>query len=122
MRVKTGIVRRAGHKKILKQAKGFWMTRHKRFKAAKEAVQHAGKYAYEGRRIRRRDIRQLWIVRLNAALKPFEIKYSAFIKLLKDKKIELNRKILSELAIHDPSTFEKIVKTVTVFLFFFTLK
>lgn len=109
MRVKTGTVRRAGHKKVLKQAKGFWMTRHKRYKVAHEAVMHAGQYAYEGRRIRRRDIRQLWIVRLNAALKPFEVKYSIFIKLLKDKKIELNRKILSELAIHDPSTFEKIV-------------
>lgn len=112
MRVKTGFVRRRKHKKVLKQAKGYWMTRHKRIKVAKEAVMHAGQYAYNGRRIRRRDIRKLWIVRLNAALKPFEIRYSAFIKILKDKKIELNRKILSEIAINDPVTFKTIVESV----------
>lgn len=109
MRVKTGTVRRQGHKKILKLAKGFWMTRSKRYKVAKQAVMHAGQYAYNGRRIRRRDIRQLWIVRLNASLKPFEISYSRFIQALKTKKIELNRKILSEIAIKDSATFEKIV-------------
>lgn len=109
MRVKTGTVRHAGHKKILQQAKGFWMTRHKRYKVAKEAVMHAGQYAYEGRRIRKRDIRQIWIVRINAALKPFEISYSKFIKALKDKKIDLNRKMLSEIAINDTTTFESIV-------------
>jgi len=112
MRVKTGYVRTRKHKKILKQAKGYWMTRHKRVKVAKEAVMHAGQYAYNGRRIRRRDIRKLWIVRLNAALKPFAIKYSVFIKLLIDKKIELNRKILSEIAINDPHTFKTIVESV----------
>jgi len=111
MRVKTGTVRHAGHKKILQQAKGFWMTRHKRFKVAKEAVMHAGQYAYEGRRIRKRDIRQIWIVRINAALKPFEISYSKFIKTLKDKKIDLNRKMLSEIAINDPGTFKNIVES-----------
>jgi large subunit ribosomal protein L20 len=109
MRVKTGTVRRKSHKKILKLAKGFWMTRHKRYKVAHEAVMHSGQYAFEGRRLRRRDTRQLWITRLNAALKPFEIKYSAFIKLMKDKKIELNRKMLSEIAINDPNTFKEIV-------------
>ena len=82
MRVKTGTVRRAAHKKILKAAKGFWMTRHKRFKVANEAVMHAGMYAFVGRRIRRRDIRQIWITRLNAALKPFEVKYSIFINII----------------------------------------
>lgn len=109
MRVKTGTVRRQHHKKVLKAAKGFWMTRHKRYKVAHQAVMHAGNYAYEGRRIRRRDLRTTWIVRLNAALKPFEIRYSAFIKLMKDKKVELNRKMLSEIAIHDPDTFKSIV-------------
>lgn len=112
MRVKTGTVRRAAHKKVLQQAKGFWMTRHKRFRVANEAVMHAGRYAYAGRRIRRRDIRQVWIVRLNAALKPFEIKYSVFINTLKNKKIELNRKVLSEIAINDPATFKAIVESV----------
>lgn len=110
MRVKTGTVRRAAHKKVLKLAKGFWMTRHKRYKVAHEAVMHAGRYAYVGRRLKKRDMRRIWIVRLNAALKPFEISYSVFIKKLKDKKITLNRKMLSEIAINDPSTFESIVK------------
>ena len=112
MRVKVGTVRRAAHKKVLKMAKGFWMTRHKRFRVANEAVMHAGRYAYVGRRIRRRDIRQIWIVRLNAALKPFEIKYSIFIRALKDKHIDLNRKMLSELAIADPNAFKAVVESV----------
>ncbi|MBP9817946.1 50S ribosomal protein L20 [Candidatus Shapirobacteria bacterium] len=115
MRVKTGTVRRKAHKKVLNQAKGFWMTRHKRYKVAHEAVMHAGQYAYNGRRIRRRDIRKLWIIRLNAALKPFEVRYSVFIKLLKDAKIDLNRKMLSELAIHDPVAFKTVVTTATSF-------
>lgn len=112
MRVKTGTVRRAAHKKILKAAKGFWMTRHKRFKVANEAVMHAGMYAFVGRRIRRRDIRQIWITRLNAALKPFEVRYSAFIKMMKDKNVELNRKMLSEIAINDNATFKSIVEFI----------
>jgi len=109
MRVKTGTVRHAKHKKVLDQAKGFWMTRHKRFKVANQAVMHSGNYAYEGRRIRRRDMRKLWIIRLNAALKPFEIRYSAFINLMKTKKVDLNRKMLSEIAINDNATFKSIV-------------
>ena len=112
MRVKTGTVRRAAHKKILKAAKGFWMTRHKRFKVANEAVMHAGQYAFVGRKLRRRDLRQVWITRLNAALKPFAIKYSVFINLLKTKNIELDRKTLSEIAIKDPATFKTIVESV----------
>jgi large subunit ribosomal protein L20 len=109
MRVKTGTVRRAAHKKVLKAAKGFWMTRHKRYKVAHEAVMHAGQYAFVGRRIRRRDMRQIWITRLNAALKPFNVRYSAFIKMLKNKNVELNRKTLSEIAIKDNASFKAIV-------------
>ena len=112
MRVKTGTVRRAAHKKVLKAAKGFWMTRHKRFKVAHEAVMHAGQYAFVGRRLRRRDMRQLWITRLNAALKPFEVRYSAFIKMMKDKNVELSRKTLSEIAINDNTTFKSIVEFI----------
>jgi large subunit ribosomal protein L20 len=112
MRVKTGVVRRQKHKKILNQAKGFWMTRHKRFKVAKEAVMHSGQYAYKGRRIRRRDIRKLWIVRLNAALSAFDIKYSVFIAKLKEAKVELNRKILSDISVTDPATFKSIITTL----------
>ncbi len=112
MRVKTGTVRRAAHKKVLKAAKGFWMTRHKRFKVAHEAVKHAGKYAFVGRRLRRRDLRQLWIVRINAALKPFEIKYSVFIKLLKNKNIALDRKILADFAVNNTEAFKAVVESV----------
>ena len=110
MRVKTGVVRRQHHKKVLKLAKGFWMTRHKRYKVAHEAVMHAGMYAFVGRRLKKRDIRKLWIVRINAILKSLNIRYSQFIKVLKDKKIELNRKMLSDLATNDPTTFQKIVE------------
>jgi large subunit ribosomal protein L20 len=113
MRVKTGTVRRQAHKKVLKQAKGFWMTRHKRYKVAHEAVMHAGKYAYVGRRIKRRDLRQLWIVRINAALKPFNVRYSTFIKILKDKNIILDRKVLADLAVNNPDSFKTVVETAT---------
>lgn len=108
MRVKTGVVRRQAHKKILKLAKGYWMTRSKRYKVASEAVLHAGQYAFNGRRLRRRDIRKTWIVRINAALRPLNTSYSVFVKKLKDNKVELNRKMLSEIAIHDPITFKSI--------------
>ncbi|MFA6518648.1 MAG: 50S ribosomal protein L20 [Candidatus Shapirobacteria bacterium] len=112
MRVKTGIVRHRKHKKILEQAKGFWMTRHKRFKVAKEAVMHSGQYAYEGRRIRRRDMRQIWIVRLNAALASYNLKYSVFIAKLKEVKVELNRKMLADISVTDPATFKSIINTL----------
>ncbi len=112
MRVKTGVVRRQAHKKVLKLAKGFWMTRHKRYKVANEAVMHAGQYAYHGRRLRKRDLRRTWITRLSAALLPHELNYSRFIKALKDQKIDLNRKVLSEIAIHDPDTFNSIVNSL----------
>jgi len=115
MRVKTGIVRHAFHKKVLKAAKGYWMTRHKRYKVASEAILHAGQYAYNGRRIRRRDLRKLWIIRLNAALKDFDLSYSKFISLAKNAKVVLNRKMLSELAINDPATFKEVVNTVSAF-------
>jgi len=110
MRVKTGVVRRQHHKKVLKLAKGFWMTRHKRYKVAHEAVMHSGMYAFVGRRLRRRDMRQVWIVRINAVLKSLNVRYSVFIKQLADKKIELNRKVLADIAATDPATFQKIVE------------
>ncbi len=112
MRVKTGIVRRQHHKKVLEQAKGFWMTRHKRYKVAHEAVMHAGMYAFVGRRLKRRDIRRIWIVRINAALTALNIGYSKFIKQLKDNKVDLNRKMLAEIATNDPATFEKIAHSL----------
>jgi large subunit ribosomal protein L20 len=112
MRVKTGTVRRASHKKVLKAAKGFWMTRHKRYKVANEAVMHAGKYAFAGRRLKRRDLRQVWIVRINAALKPFDVRYSAFIKMLKNRNVIIDRKILADLAVNNSEAFKAVVESV----------
>ncbi len=106
MRVKTGTIRRAKHKKVLKKAKGFWMTRSTRYKAAHEAVMHSGQYAFEGRRIRRRDMRKLWIVRLKTT-------YSKFIAQLKSKKVALDRKSLSELAATDMATFKSVFTFIT---------
>src|SRR4030067_3435753 len=107
VRIKGGVTTRKHHKKVLKLAKGFWMTRHKQFKKAKEAVLHAGEYAFKGRKLRKRDFRQLWIMRMNAALRELGTKYSIFIKKLKVNKIELDRKILSQLAVEHPEVFKK---------------
>jgi large subunit ribosomal protein L20 len=109
-RVKSGILTKKKHKKVLKLAKGYWMTRHKQFKKAKEAVLHAGEYAFTGRKDKKRDFRRLWIIRLNAAVGQLGMKYSQFIRLLKDKKVELDRKILSEIAVSYPKVFAKIVE------------
>ncbi|VVA44022.1 50S ribosomal subunit protein L20 [Candidatus Roizmanbacteria bacterium] len=112
VRIKGGVRTRAKHKKVLKLAKGFWMTRHKQFKKAKEAVLHAGQYAFMGRKLRKRDFRQLWIMRMNAALRELGMKYSIFINKLKVNKIELDRKILSQLAVEHPEVFKKVVEKV----------
>ncbi|AKM79185.1 MAG: Ribosomal protein L20, bacterial-type [Candidatus Beckwithbacteria bacterium GW2011_GWB1_47_15] len=112
MRVKTGTVRRARHKKILKQTKGYRMTRSRLYKVAKEATLHAGQYAYHGRKLRKRDFRRLWIQRINAALTDSDLSYSRFISGLKKAKIDLNRKILAELAVSDPDTFKAVVDKV----------
>lgn len=108
MRVKSP--RHQRHKKILEQAKGFRDARRKRYKVAKEAVLHAGQYAYIGRKLRKRDLRSLWIIRLNAAAREQGLSYSRFISSLKKANIELDRKILSDIAIEDPATFGKIVE------------
>ncbi|MDO9027961.1 MAG: 50S ribosomal protein L20 [Candidatus Roizmanbacteria bacterium] len=110
VRIKGGVRTHRRHKKVLKLAKGYWMTRHKQFKKAKEAVLHAGEYAFMGRKLRKRDFRQLWIIRMNAALRNLGTKYSVFIKKLKDNKIELDRKILSQLVVEHPEVFKKVVE------------
>lgn len=112
MRVKTGTVRRKKHKKILDQAKGYRMTRSRLFKVAHQAVVRAGKYAYIGRKLRKRDFRKLWIQRINAAARKNGLSYSKFIHLLKENKINLNRKMLAELAVRDEKTFQAIVDKV----------
>ena len=100
------------HRKILKQARGFKNARSRRVKTAKEALLHAGQYAYVGRKLRKRDLRSLWIKRLNAAVREHGLSYSKFVAGLKKEKIELNRKILADIAVKDPATFAKIVDEV----------
>lgn len=111
-RVKTGTTRRKRHKKVLKRTKGFRMTRGRLYKVSKEADLHAGQYAYAGRKLRKRDMRRLWITRINAALTPYDLSYSKFINGLKKAKIELNRKILADLALSDSEAFKTIVDKV----------
>ncbi|MBI2405684.1 50S ribosomal protein L20 [Candidatus Microgenomates bacterium] len=109
-RVKSPTRRR--HKKILKAAKGFRQARRKRYQTAREAVLHAGQYAYIGRKQRKRNFRTLWIERLNAAVREEGLTYSTFIAGLRKANINLDRKILSQLAIEEPETFSKIVERV----------
>lgn len=113
-RTKTGVTRRRRHKKVLKLTKGFRGANSRLYKRAHEALLHAGQYAYHGRKLRKRDMRKLWITRLSAAVSQAseKLNYSRFIKNLKSNNIELNRKVLSELAIADFATFKSIVKKV----------
>lgn len=111
-RVKGGTTTRARHKKIKKLAKGYRMARHKQYKSAHEAVLHAGEYAFMGRKLRKRDFRRLWITRMNAALRDLGTNYSTFIKKLKDKDVELDRKVLAYFAAEKPGIFKKIVDEV----------
>ncbi len=112
MRIKGGVRTRQKHKKVLDLAKGYRMTRHKQFKVAQQAVLHAGEYAFMGRKLRKRNFRQLWITRINAGLGELEINYSTFIKKLKDNNIEIDRKILALFAAEKPAIFKKIVESV----------
>jgi large subunit ribosomal protein L20 len=111
-RVKGGFRTRRKHNKILRLAKGYRGTRSKLVKRSHEAVLRAGEHAFEGRRNRRRDMRTLWITRISGALAKFEIMYSRFMAGLKKAKIELNKKMLAEVAINDPKGFEEVVDRV----------
>ena len=110
MRVKTGTVRRRRHKKILKMAKGFYSGRRKHFRKAKEQVERSLVYAFRDRKQKKRDFRKLWIIRINAACRLNDISYSRFINGLKKAGIELDRKVLADLAMNEPETFAKIVE------------
>jgi large subunit ribosomal protein L20 len=110
MRTKTGTTRKKRHKKVLKRTKGFRMTKGRLYKVSKEADLHAGQYAFMGRKLRKRDMRRLWIQRINAALTPFNLSYSKFIHGLKKAKITLNRKMLADLALSDADTFKAIAE------------
>ena len=111
-RVKRGVAASKRRKNLLKRAKGFENRRSTNFVAAREALLHADKYAYRDRRNKKRDMRALWLIRLNAALRENGTTYSRFAGALKKAKINLNRKVLSELAIAAPEAFEALVKSV----------
>lgn len=112
MRIKGGVTTKRRHKKILAMAKGFRDKRHNVWSLARRAVMMAGKNAYVGRKVKKRDFRRLWISRLNSALKLHGIPYSRFIYKLTRKQVGLNRKMLSELAINNPKVFDEVVKFV----------
>ncbi len=107
-RVKRGVTARARHKKVLEQAKGFRGRRKNVYRVAKQAVMKAGQYAYRDRRVRKREFRALWIARINAAARECGMSYSAFMNGLRKGAIELDRKVLADLAVVDKPAFAKI--------------
>ena len=112
MRVKGGTTRTKRHKKILKATKGYRMTKSKLYRVAHEAYLHAGQYAYNDRQKKTSQIRKLWIKRINAASQQHGLKYSELMNKLKKSEIILNKKVLSDLALNHPKTFETIVKKI----------
>ena len=110
--VKRGTISRRKHKKLLNLTKGYRGTKSRLVRVAKEASLQAGQYAFHGRKLRKRDNRSLWIVRIGEAVKKEGLSYSVFINKLKKANIELDRKILSDLVVEDPETFKKIVSEV----------
>ncbi len=111
-RVKRGVAANKRRKNLLKLAKGFRWRRKSHYRAAKEAILKAGKYAYRDRRAKKRTMRSLWVVRLNNALRLNGTKYSTFINTMKKKNIELDRKVLSQMAIDNPDIFSKLVEKI----------
>jgi large subunit ribosomal protein L20 len=111
-RVKRGVTARARHKKVLALAKGFRGRRKNVFRIAKQAVMKAGQYAYRDRRAKKREFRQLWIARINAAAREQGLTYSKFMNGIKKAAIEIDRKVLADLAVHDPAAFGSIVAKV----------
>ncbi|PSJ47885.1 50S ribosomal protein L20 [Zobellella endophytica] len=108
-RVKRGVTARARHKKVLKQAKGYYGARSRVYRVAVQAVTKAGQYAYRDRRQKKRQFRQLWIARINAAARQNGLSYSRFIDGLKKASVEIDRKILADIAVHDKTTFAALV-------------
>ncbi len=112
-RANSSVPRHKRHRKIVKQAKGYYGVRKSNFKAAKDAVERGMQFAYRDRRLKKRTIRSLWIIRINAAVRKHGLSYSKFINLLKDKNITLNRKTLAYMAVNDPAGFSEVVKSVS---------
>ncbi len=110
-RVKGGTVSKNRRRKVLKAAKGYFGSKHRLYKTAQEQLFHSGEYAYRDRKANKRNFRKLWITRINAACRENEISYSKFINGLSVAGIDLNRKMLSEVAINDPAAFTKLVET-----------
>ena len=108
-RVKNGATTKARHKKVLKQAQGYFGSKHRLYKTAKEQLMHSGQYAFRDRKQKKRDFRKLWITRINAACRENEISYSRFIEGLTKAGVEVNRKMLSEIAINDSKAFTELV-------------
>ena len=113
MRVKRGFKARRRRKKVLKLAKGYRGGLSRQFKTASVAVKRALAYAYRDRKVRKREFRRLWIIRINAAVRQFGLTYSKFMGLLKKSGIEINRKMLADMAVNDPEKFSQLVSTVT---------
>ncbi len=111
-RVKRGVTARARHKKVLDLAKGFRGRRKNVYRIAKEAVMKAGQYAYRDRRAKKREFRSLWITRINAAVRQSGMTYSVFMNGMKKAQIEIDRKVLADMAVHDAAAFSKIVAQV----------
>ncbi len=112
MRIKRGVVSRRKHRKILELAKGYIGLRSRAQRKAHEAILHSGAYAYHGRKLRKRDFRSLWNIRIGEAVRQNGMSFSVFINKLKKSKIELDRKILSDLVVNDPNTFKLILDNV----------
>ncbi len=112
MRVKGGTTRKRRHKKVLNKTKGYRLTKGKLYRVSHEAYLHAGQYAYDHRQKRGAQIRRVWITKINAACKQNDMQYKDFIKKLKDNKVELNRKVLADLAVNNPEVFSFIVKSL----------
>lgn len=111
-RVKRGITTHAKHKKVLKLTKGYRMTKRKLIKVARESLLHAGEYAHTGRKLKKRDMRSVWISRINQSVQKMDLSYNQFINALKKADIELDRKMLADLAVKDPTVFKIIVDKV----------
>ena len=109
-RVKRGVTARARHKKTLAKAKGYYGARSRVYRVAKQAVTKAAQYAYRDRRRKKRDFRSLWIVRINAAAREHGLSYSVFMNAMKKLEIQIDRKVLSDIAIHDPAAFASLAE------------
>ncbi|MEE4173885.1 MAG: 50S ribosomal protein L20 [Xanthomonadales bacterium] len=109
-RVKRGVVARARHKKVLKEAKGYYGARRKTYRSAKQAVIKAGQYAYRDRRAKKREFRRLWITRINAAARLNGLSYSRFMNGLSKAEIDIDRKVLADLAVHDAAAFSALAE------------